>query len=285
LLFVELGVYGMSAKATLGPAETARLARRAEELGYRSWWVGEHVVLPSPRVPESPMAPTDPILDPLVHLAYVAALTERMELGTGTVTLPQRNPLVLAKQVASLDVLSGGRLLLGVGSGYLEPELAAVGVRLAERGGRTDEYLDAMRALWTQPEPAFHGRYADFERVDAHPRPVRPDGPRIVIGAFSPAGYRRAVAKGHGWIGVGSSPENLLPHLDGLRTAASEVDRPAHLGRLEINFIQLDPVEVNADSARRYAELGVDRLLVYPLPLEDPAKAGAFLEKHADLPC
>nr|WP_134007936.1 LLM class F420-dependent oxidoreductase [Streptomyces sp. 846.5] len=281
---MELGVFGLNAKATLGPAETARLARRAEELGYRSWWVGEHVVLPSPRVADSPMAPTDPILDPLVHLAYVAALTERMDLGTGILILPQRNPVVLAKQVASLDVLSGGRVLLGVAPGYLEPEMAAVGVRLSERGGRTDEYLDAMRQLWTEPEPAYHGRYVNFEGVDAHPRPVRPDGPRIVIGGHSPAAYRRAVLKGHGWIGGGSSPEDLVTHLDELRKAADEVSRPAQLGRLEINFMQMDPVEVDADSARRYAELGVDRLLVYPLPLEDPDEVDAFLEKHADLP-
>jgi probable F420-dependent oxidoreductase len=281
---VELGVNGLNAKATLGPAETVRLAQLAEELGYRSWWAGEHVVLPSPRVPAAPMEPTDPILDPLVHLAYVAAVTERLELGTGIVILPQRNPLVLAKQVASLDVLSGGRLLLGVGAGYLEPEMTAVGVPMSERGGRTDEYLDAMRQLWNEPEPAFHGRYVNFEHVDAHPRPVRPDGPRIMIGGHSPAAYRRAVVKGHGWIGNGSSPEDLLTHLDGLRKAAAEVSRPARLGRLEINFMQINPVEVDADRARRYAELGVDRLLVYPLPLEDSVEVGAFLQKHADLP-
>ena len=161
--------------------------------------------------------------------------------------------------------------------------MTAVGVRLAERGGRTDEYLDAMRALWTQAQPAFHGRYANFEGVDAHPRPVQPGGPRIVIGGHSPAAYRRAVARGHGWIGNGSTPADLAGHLDGLRTAASEVDRPAHLGRLEINFMQIDPVEADAAAVRGYAELGVDRLLVYPLPLENPADVGAFLERHADL--
>src|SRR3984957_1618451 len=185
--FVELGVFGLSAKATLRPADTARLARRVEELGYRSWWAGEHVVLPSPRVPESPMAPTDPILDPLVHLSYVVALTERMELGTGIVILPQRNPLVLAKQAASLDVLSGGRLLLGVGAGYLEPEMTAVGVPMSERGGRTDEYLDAMTALWTQEAPSFHGRHVSFDKVDAHPRPAQAGGPRVGVAGGPPA--------------------------------------------------------------------------------------------------
>jgi alkanesulfonate monooxygenase SsuD/methylene tetrahydromethanopterin reductase-like flavin-dependent oxidoreductase (luciferase family) len=114
---MELGVHGLNAKAAVPPKVTVRLARLAEELGYRSWWVGEHVVVPSPRTPESPMDPRDPMLDPLVHLAYLAALTIRIELGTAVIILPQRNPLVLAKQAASLDVLSGGRLLRGVGAG------------------------------------------------------------------------------------------------------------------------------------------------------------------------
>jgi probable F420-dependent oxidoreductase len=279
---VELGVSGLNAKATLGPAETVRLARRAEELGYGSWWAGEHVVLPSPRVPASPMEPTDPILDPLVHLTYVAAVTERLELGTAIVILPQRNPVVLAKQAASLDVLSGGRLLLGVGAGYLEPEMTAVGVPMAQRGARTDEYLDAMRALWTEPAPSYQGRFVAFDRVDAHPRPVRQDGRRIVIGGHSPAAFRRAVARGNGWFGNGDGPEDLIRHLAGLAKAAAELDRPARLGRLEITFLQLSPVD--ADTARRYADLGVDRLVVYPLPLENPADVVAFLERHADLP-
>ena len=274
---------GLSAKATLGPTETVRLARLAEELGYRSWWAGEHVVLPSPRVPDSPMEATDPILDPLIHLSYVAAVTQRLEIGTAVVILPQRNPLVLAKQAASLDVLSGGRLLLGVGAGYLEPEMTAVGVPMAQRGARTDEYLDAMTALWTAPAPAFHGRYVDFDYVDAHPRPVQNGGPRIVIGGHSPAAFRRAVARGHGWFGNGTI-DDLVNHLAGLAKAAAEVDRPPRLGRLEISFLPLDPVQVSAEDARRYADLGVDRLVVYPLPLEDPDDVAAFLERHATLP-
>lgn len=282
---MELGVYGLSAKATLGPVETTRLARLAEELGYRSWWCGEHVVLPSPRVPASPMAPEDPILDPLIHLAYVAAATERIELATGIVILPQRNPLVLAKQAASLDVLSGGRLLLGVAGGYLEQELAALGVPLSERGSRTDDYIDAMRALWNDPAPvAFEGRHVSFRNLDANPRPTTPGGPRIVVGGHSPAAFRRAVARGHGWFGTGSTPDELAGHLRGLAEAARQVERPAHLGELEINFMQIDPVETDAEAARRYAELGVTRLVLYPLPLEDPDHVEVFLRKHAELP-
>ncbi|WP_217709606.1 LLM class F420-dependent oxidoreductase [Amycolatopsis sp. Hca4] len=276
---MELGVSGLNAKATLAPAETVRLARLAEDLGYRSWWAGEHVVLPSPRVPPAPMEPTDPILDPLVHLAYVAAVTERLDLGTGVVILPQRNPLVLAKQAASLDVLSGGRLLLGVGAGYLEPELRALGVPMAGRGRRTDEYLDAMTALWTDPAPAYQGEYVEFRNVDAHPRPA---GVRIVVGGHSPAAFRRAVSRGHGWFGNGGLAD-LPRHLAGLRRAAEEVDRPARLGQLEISYLPLDPVEVDARAAEQYAALGVDRLVVYPLPLEDPAEVARFLERHAAL--
>jgi probable F420-dependent oxidoreductase len=276
-------VQGLNAKATLGPAVTRRIARRAEELGYTSWWAGEHVVLPSPRTPGSPMDPRDPILDPLVHLSYVAACTETMELGTAVVILPQRNPVVLAKQVASLDVLSGGRLLLGVGAGYLEPEMTAVGVLMSERGGRTDEYLDAMTALWTHEAPAFHGRYVSFDKVDAHPRPVQAGGPRIVIGGHSPAAFRRAVARGHGWFGNGT-PGDLIRSLDGLKRAAAEVERPARLGPLEITYLQVNPVTVDSSAARRYAELGVSRLVVYPLPLEDPDDVLRFLEQHAAPP-
>ena len=108
----------------------------------------------------------------MVHLAHVAAATSRMTLGTAVLILPQRNPLVLAKQAASLDALSGGRFVLGVGAGWLAAEMAAVGVPTADRGARTDEYLDAMTALWTDPAPEFHGRYVDFAGVDAHPRPT-----------------------------------------------------------------------------------------------------------------
>jgi probable F420-dependent oxidoreductase len=275
---MDLGVSGLNAKATVGPADTVRLARLAEDLGYSSWWAGDHVVLPNPRVADSPMEPTDPILDPLVHLTYVAAVTRRLELGTGIVILPQRNPLVLAKQAASLDVLSGGRLLLGVAAGYLEPEMRAVGVSPSDRGRRTDEYIDAMTALWTDPARGYQGDFVAFHDVDAYPKPTRP---RIVIGGHSPAAFRRAVTRGHGWFGNGTA-DDLPRHLAGLREAADEVERPARLGRLEINYMQLDPVEPPA--AERYADLGVDRLVVYPLPLTDTSDVARFLERHATLP-
>src|ERR671915_752205 len=158
-----IGLFAINSHACASPGAAARIAALAERLGHDSLWAGEHVVVPSPRVEPSPMEPDEPILDPLVALAHVAAHTERVKLGTGVIVLPQRNPLVLAKQVASLDVLSGGRLIVGIGVAYLEPEMRAIGVPMEGRGTRADEYLAAMRALWEEEAPSYSGRYVDFE--------------------------------------------------------------------------------------------------------------------------
>jgi probable F420-dependent oxidoreductase len=258
---MRLGVFGLNSGATFRPDDTARLVRRAEEMGYESVWAGEHVVVPSPRVAPSPMEPTDPILDPLVHLGFVAACSDSLLLGTGIIILPQRNPLVLAKQAASLDVLSGGRLLLGVGAGYLEPELTALRVPLSERGRRTDDYLAAMRALWSQPGPvSFTSPSVSFAGVDAHPRPVSPGGPRIVVGGHTRGAFRRAVAQGHGWYGFALTAADAQRCADGLRHAAEETTRPVELGVLEISVTPNH--RLDAAAVEGFATAGVSRLIV-----------------------
>jgi probable F420-dependent oxidoreductase len=269
---MKLGIQGLNSLTR--PAATLPLARLAEELGYGSWWAQDHVVLPTR---DAPIDPATPIVDPLVHLAHVAAVTSRITLGTAIVILPQRNPLVLAKQAASLDALSGGRFVLGVGAGWLAAEMTAVGVPMAGRGDRTDEYLDAMTALWTDPAPEFHGRYVDFAGVDAHPRPT---GLRVVVGGRSPGAYRRAVRRGHGFYGNGT-PADIAGDLVGLRRAGGEVDRPARLGTLEITAMPLEPVDEAA--AARYAELGVDRLVLRPQSFDDVDELARYLERHAHL--
>ena len=273
---MKLGVFGLNSGATYRPADTVAVARLAEELGFDSIWAGEHLVVPSPRVAPSPMEPTDPILDPLVHLAFLAAVTTDIQLATGIIILPQRHPVVLAKQLASLDVLCGGRLLVGIGAGYLEPELTALGVRLADRGARTDEHLAAMRALWRQPGPvAYHGRFVDFAGVDAHPRPVQPGGPRLVVGGHTPAAYRRAVAHGHGWYGFALTPEDVVRCLDGLRAAVTEVSRPHDLGDLEVSVTprrRLDPGSLEAFTAA-----GVQRLVLNTAGAATPDAVGERL--------
>ena len=278
---VKLGIFGLSTGAGIDPALTARLAREAEALGYDSWWVPEHVVLPSPRVPPSPMEPTDAILDPIVALAFVAAVTTTIDLATGILILPQRNPVVLAKQVASLDVLSNGRLVLGVGAGYLEPEMRAIGVSLAERGSRTDEYIDAMRALWTQTSPEYHGRHVDFAGIDAHPRPAQAGGPRLVIGGGSPAAHARAIRRGHGWYGFFIDPELAATNVQALRATAARIERPVALGRLEISITPSKRLDAGLIDA--YAEAGVDRLIVRPRSIEHEDAIMTFMRENAQL--
>jgi probable F420-dependent oxidoreductase len=277
---MDIGLFNVNSGPCSRPAGAERIARQADAAGYESLWMGEHVVAPSPRVAPSPIEPTTAMLDPLVALAFLAGLTSQVRLGTGIIILPQRNPLVLAKQVASLDVLSGGRLLLGLGVGYLEPEFRAIGVPLADRGTRSDEYLAAMRHLWADEAPAFDGKYVSFSGIDAYPRPVRAEGPPVVIGGHSPAAYRRAVAHGQGWYGFALSPEATATCLAGLRQAAEDVERPAGLGSLSITVTPRGRIARAA--AARYAELGVDRLVLLPPGGDEDIETWArFVDEHA----
>ncbi|TMR92450.1 TIGR03619 family F420-dependent LLM class oxidoreductase [Nonomuraea basaltis] len=254
---MTVGLHMPNGFAGAGPHGLAGIAALAEELGYDSLWTADHVVLPSPRVAPSPLEPDAPLLDAVVSLAYVAAHTERILLATGCVVLPQRDPLVLAKQLASVDVLSGGRLVFGVVAGYLEPELRALGVPLEGRGPRTAEYVRAIRALWEDASPAFHGRYVSFKDVDAHPRPVR--RVPVVMGGHTRAAHRRAAELADGWYGW----------MLGLRAAAAQVEsvraEAAAAGRtLEISVTPARPLD--PENVRAYADLGVDRLIVSHRP-------------------
>ena len=212
------------------------------------------------------MAPRDPALDPLVALTWAAANSTSLRVATGIIILPQRNPVVLAKQLASLDVVSGGRLTFGVGVGYLEPEFRAIGANFEERGAVADEFLDAIGHLWYDEQPSFHGRFVDFEGIDAHPRPVQRPVP-IVIGGHSPAAFRRAVARGHGWYGFAMTPETARACMDGLREATGRVDRPASLGRLEVTVTPRG--RLTAEDAAAFSAMGVDRLVPMPPPTDD----------------
>src|SRR5436309_10283735 len=149
---MKFGLFSMNMGPCSYPEAAVRVARAAEAAGFESLWAGEHVVLPDPQAPPSPMAPEDHSLDPIAALTYIAAHTSTIRLGTGIIILPQRNPLVLAKELASLDVLSGGRLIFGVGAGYLEPEFRALGIPFEQRGPRTVEYLQAMIAIWSEEQ-------------------------------------------------------------------------------------------------------------------------------------
>jgi probable F420-dependent oxidoreductase len=258
---VKLGLFSINMDSSAQPDNLVAAAQAAEAAGFESVWAGEHVVLPDPQVPPSPMAPQDPALDSVLALTWAAAHTSRLRLGTGIVILPQRNPVLLAKEVASLDVLSRGRVVFGIGAGYLEPEFRAIGANFAERGAVTDEFLDALEHLWYDDHPEYHGSFVDFAGVDAYPRPIQRPIP-LVVGGHSPHAYRRAVARAHGWYGFALTPEDAATCLAGLREAESSVERSTGLGELEITVTPRG--RLTRDSAAAFAELGVDRLVVYP---------------------
>ncbi len=256
---MKFGLYGINVGACADPEAASSIAQAAEDAGLDSVWTGEHVVLPDPRVPPSPSEPENPFLDPAVALAFIAGQTERLLLGTGIIILPQRNPLVLAKELASVDVLSGGRLIFGVGVGYLQPEFEALGIPFADRGPRTTEYVEAIRALWTQPKPEYKGRFVEFSGIQAQPRPVQRPHPPIVMGATSPSALRRTVLHGNGWYGFALDVEAAGRSIAALREVERGCDRPPELGPLEISVTP--PGRLDPDSVRRYADLGVDRLI------------------------
>ena len=217
---MKFALFDINQGACLDPEVLIRTVQQAEAAGLESVWVGEHVVLPDPRVAPSPMEPTEAILDPVVALTFAAAVSSRLRLGTGVIILPQRNPLVLAKELASLDVLARGRLIFGVGVGYLEPEFRALGVELKNHGPRSDEYLAVMRSIWSDARPGYEGRFFSFGGVNAYPRPVQQPTPSLVIGGRSAAAYRRAVEQAHGWYGFGMSPEQAAAALAEVRAAS-----------------------------------------------------------------
>jgi probable F420-dependent oxidoreductase len=252
---MKFGLYGLHKGENTPPDAFVRRAKLAEDAGFESIWVGDHIALPL----DAPDDAYEARLEAVVALAHLAAVTTRVKLGLGVIILPQRQPVLLAKQLTSLDVLSGGRLIAGFGVGYLEKELGALGSALSERGARTDESLAAMRALWDEPVPSFEGRFVSFGGVLQRPRPDQRPHPPIVIGGESAAAYRRASHEGDGWYGWQQTPEQVAQ----IRTRLRE--------DLEITITP--PLALDAGLVRAYADAGVDRLVVQP-----PAATGAATE-------
>ncbi len=270
---MKIGLFGINSGPCANPATMIAVSQACEAAGFDSVWTGEHVVLPDPQVPPSPVGPETPMLDPAVALTWVAANTSRLLLGTGIIILPQRNPLVLAKELASLDFLSGGRLLFGVGVGYLEPEFRALGISMDDRGGRTEDSIAAMRAIW-RDEP-YAGTYAEFSGVKANPKPAQVGGPPVVMAGHTAAAYRRAVTTSQGWYGFGLDVAGTRACIEGLAKAADRFERPASLGPLEISVTPRAPLD--DESVAAYDAMGVHRLI--PLVRsQEPSSIVAMVE-------
>ena len=263
---MKVGLAFASSIAIDGPA-SLEICRRAEAAGFESVWGGEHVVLPDsihskyPYTEDGkiPAEPDTPIPDPLIWLAFAAAAAPTLRLGTCILIVPQRNPLVLAKELATLDQISGGRVELGLGVGWLEEEFDALGVPWARRGARNDEYIAAMRALWAGPHAEFHGEFVDFEPATCNPRPVNGNIP-VIVGGDTDAAIRRAVRIADGYFPGEGDHERLGALLGRLRQAAEAGGRDPD--SIEINAMfgaqMADPLA----GVEQMRSLGVDRIMV-----------------------
>lgn len=257
---MKFGYFGLNVGTFQTPDSIARLVVTAEQLNFESIWTGEHVVLVDPQVPPSPAPPHSTFVDTIASLAFAAAKTTRIKLGSGIILIAQREPIVLAKELAGIDVLSKGRLLVGIGVGYVKGEFDALGIPFEERGPRTSEHIEVLRTLWTSEKPEFSGRFTKFAGIQSRPFPVQKPHPPIHVGGMSAPALRRAVAQGNGWYGFFQDLAATQKMLDGLRETAKRTPRPASLGKLEISVTPPGPID--ADTAKRYEDLGVDRVVL-----------------------
>lgn len=251
----------------LRPQEMAAVARHAEDLGFESIWIPEHLVFPAviesryPYAESAPISPSTPLLDPLVLLAHVAAMTTRIRLGTNVYLLPLRHPLAAARMGVTLDILSGGRFTFGVGAGWLREEFEAAGIDFETRGARLRECVRAVKALWTESEPRHHGRFFSFGPVKFEPKPVQKPHPPIVFGGESSAALRRAVALGDGWYGVRHTLETAAARVKEIRGMLAAAGRSAAAFEMTISC---GSDRLTREDVYRYEEAGVDRIVVLP---------------------
>lgn len=277
IAFANTGPYAQ------GPA-AAEFARTAEEAGFESLWTVEHVVVPSGYESQYPYDPSGKmpggedfdIPDPLIWLTWVAAATTTIRLATGILILPQRNPVVLAKELATLDQLSGGRVELGIGVGWLEEEFDAIGVPFSERGKRTDDHVAAMRALWGEEKATFHGEFTSFDDCIARPRPVNGTIP-VHVGGHTDIAARRAGRLGDGFFPGRGEPAELARLLDVAQAAAREHGRDPDAIELSAGGAALGSKAL--DVVKELADIGVRRVMLPSFPFWSGADA---LKRYGD---
>jgi probable F420-dependent oxidoreductase len=280
---IKLGLMFANSGPFAEPELLAHLAKTAEECGIESLWTVEHVVIPHnyqtpypyKRDGKIPGGEDAAIPDPMLPLAYAAAVTSRIRLATGVLILPQRHPLYVAKEAATLDLLSHGRVILGIGSGWLEEEFDALGLDFHQRGARTDEAIAAMRVLWRENTSTFHGKHFDFHDVRSFPKPAQTSGVPIHIGGHSPAAARRAGRFGDGFFPAITDVEKLKELFAIMRETAQKAGRdPASI---ELS----SGGRANLDTISRLHDIGVSRVVITP-PAFDPDGLTRGLDKIAN---
>lgn len=270
---MEVGIFVPVGTGNATPTLLRALGPAIEERGFESVWVPEHVVLFDDYESSYPYAADGRMpgggefgmSDPLTVLTYLAAVTDRIRLGTAICLLPQRNPVYTAKQVADLDGLSGGRAELGVGVGWLREEFEALNVPFGQRGARTDDYLAVLRTLWTDAVSEHRGEHFDLPPCRMYPKPVQSPHPPILVGGETDAALRRVARHGQGWFTFDRRPDDLPEALARLDVAlAAEGRTRADVTVTASPYLQ----PIDAADVARYAELGVDRLVVVALAFD-----------------
>lgn len=266
---MQFALTAVGTGSTARPEPLRQVVQKAEALGYESVWIPEHLAVPlnmSTPYPYSadgqfPGGAMVALHDPFVALSFIASCTERIKLGTAVFVLPLRNPIATAKAVASLDVLSNGRVLFGVGIGWLKEEFKAVGMSFDDRAARTREAVRMMKHLWTDDLPAFSGRFHQFPPLGFNPKPIQKPHPPILFGGETDAALKRAAALGDGWIGVQHDVESATEKVKTLRRFVGEAGRD--FSRFEITVGPKPGVKVDLDAVERYTAAGVHRLIVF----------------------
>ena len=240
----------------------------AEALGFSSLLVGEHVVLFDEYDSTYPLAEDGKMpgdiednveLEPFSSLAWLAAHTSRIRLGTGVCVLPQRNPVYTAKEAANVDWLSGGRLNLGIGVGWLAEEYGALGAPFERRGARCRSYVEVMKRLWCDTVSEYEDEFYNLPPCRFYPKPVQKPHPPIIVGGNSDAALRRTAEQGQGWYALGLDPEQLAPGIEKLEALLAQNNRPRDTVSV---FVCPYPHEYNHEMIRQYSELGVDELIL-----------------------
>jgi len=283
---LKIGLFAIVPARTNVMALHKAFAANAERLGFSTLWVPEHVVLLdryASRYPYSqdgvlPARVDAPIPDPFLTLCAMASATEKIRLATGICLVPERNPLVLAKMTATLDWLSNGRLILGVGIGWLEEEFKALGIAWEQRAKRTREYIEAMRRLWGDKVSSYHGEFVNFDGAASSPQPVRGSVP-VVFGGESDPALKRVAEYGNGWVGF-----NLLPDEAAAKMRKLEALLQAN-GRQRADLeIVVSPYgkPIVADDLKRYRDAGVDEVVLANMrPPRTEEEAATRLEEAA----
>lgn len=217
----------------------ADFAREAEELGYSSLWVTDHIIVPPYRTERGHI-----FYEALTTLAYVGSITTHCLLGTAVLALPPRNAVLVAKQVATLDALTRGRVMLGVGTGWIEEELRYLGADWQQRGAMLDEAIQVLRNLWSDDTTSsFQGQYASFEDMTCFPKPAQPGGPKVLIGGMTTPSLRRAARAGDGWIPWAVTPQEVKEGVAQIR---------AHGGSEQLTFVCIMPADIGTHAVERY---------------------------------